>query len=453
MRNFLVTIALAAAGCEATAEPTLSPAPSAVAGSDAGGSTPALDAAADGASGPEGDAAPRRRQTEDTQALGDAAPPCDCDDGNPCTIDVCQTDGTCDTDLPAPGTACPGGVCQAGACVALDAGGGELADAGSTDAAVDTLDADLSPDNFSQNLSGADGSADTAVFQDTAGEDAALVDALVAEPSDVASGAAGDAVAGDAAEAGQALDAGVSEASGAGSDVGVFDALAQDNVAPDLSMDSGQPDPGALPICGCSGDSVALLGDCSVPAAVQTVGKVAIVPGQDGAGYRFAQGVSGPQSVALQVPGVDMAGDFTLQAWVRLAAHVDRSGIVSSDKPKSAGHSLDLYAHFAASNGVLLYVCAAKGDCGSIAGPALPIGTWAHVAVVRSAGYLRLFVQGQVCGTLAFDGNLSDALGGLIVGSGGMAADNHDLPGELDGVRISPAVLYWAAFSPGSTCL
>lgn len=422
MRNFLITMALSAAGCQAAAEPTLSPAGTAT------GPVMAADAAVAAEDGGEpgedaaGDAdTAARRQGEPAEDAGPRLA-CDCDDGNPCTVDVCQDDGTCETDVPPAGTPCPGGLCVAGACMVPDATGAELGDAGATDAG-------LSPDNFSENVSGAELGADAAVFVDAAAVDAGGLDA----GADSAQDAASDAWAGEDAQAGQPLDAGDFEASGGGSDVFVLD-------AGDALIDLG---PGAdaaaevTPICGCGGDSVALLGDCSVPSGVQAVGAVAKVPGVVGAGYHFAGGVSGPRAVALQVPGVPLAGDFTLQAWVRLAAHVDRSGIASSANFWDGGQSLAVYASFGAAQVPAVFLCSEAYACvAAFGGAPLPLGAWVLVTAQRQQGQVWLTVGGQPGAAVPFAGDLSDALQGLWIGTGGAQGDNHDLPGELDEVRV-----------------
>jgi hypothetical protein len=47
--------------------------------------------------------------------------PVDCDDGNPCTTDICNpATGQCEHMAVADGTPCPGGTCSGGTCVSND---------------------------------------------------------------------------------------------------------------------------------------------------------------------------------------------------------------------------------------------------------------------------------------------------------------------------------------------
>lgn len=438
MRAILATIAILAAGCAGTAAPTLS----------AAATTPE-DASADAA--PAEDATARRRAdigepVDDAADVQPDAPACDCDDGNPCTIDVCGTDGTCDTDLPPAGTSCPGGVCIKGECVAPDAAVLEFADAGPT------LDASVSPDA----PDGADTALpDTATQPDVQTQPDTALDALaeVAQQPDAAPEVGqGDAQAPDAAQ--PPTDAAI--------DVAAGDVDAQ--TSPDTSADivspidvSNPPDtaPDTAPAtCGCPGDLVALMGECSVPVGPL----VGSSPAASGVGYHFADAVSGPrQSGITLIPGVSVPGDFTIQAWVRITQYVDRAGIVSSAQFWGNLQSFGLYATFGPNKGPAVFLCAGDGpfNCPSsiVSDTPLPLGQWAHVAVVRKAGMVRLFVAGQPSPSMPYSGSLADLKGLMWVGTGGTMPGDHDLFGDLNGVRVSASALYWDAFTPTTACV
>ena len=442
MRTILATIAILAAGCAGTAAPTLS----------AAATTPE-DASADAALA--GDSTARRRAdigdpVDDAADVQPDAPPCDCDDGNPCTIDVCQIDGTCDTDLPPAGTSCPGGVCVKGECMAPDAAVLEFADAGPT------LDASVSPDA----PDGADAALpDTATQPDVQTQPDIAPDALtdVSQPPD----AAPDVGQGDA----QAPDTD-QPLPDVPPDTAAADVDAA-QPAPDAPADmtspidvSNPPDtaPDAPPaICGCPGDLVALMGDCSVPASAQVVTKVDSVPGVVGLGYHFADGVSGPKTLGFTLsPGVSVPGDFTIQTWVRITQYVDRAGIATSAQFWDNLQSFGLYATFGPNKGPAVFLCAGDGpfNCPSsiVSDTPLPLGQWAHVAVVRKENMVRLFVAGQPSPSMPFSGNLIDLQGLMWVGTGGWQTGNHDLPGDLDEFRVTPKALYWDAFVPAAAC-
>lgn len=419
MRTTFALIAILA-GCTSSATPTLTTTAPLDAGSTAEVAEPAPDDVA-----PAEDAQ-LRQLAEDATAQDTAqAPACDCDDGNPCTVDLCLADGTCDTDLPAAGTGCPGGVCVAGECKQ-----NPPADSADTLAPFDV--SNDAPDAADT----APGDADAGSWPDDAAD--AKDDAADAQP-DTPAPPPDDA---------DALDLGPADvAPDLGPDVG-DDA---DTGAPDAAVDVPE-------LCGCPGDLVALTGDCTAPAGVKVVGTVAAVPGVVGGAYHFATGqTTPPRTAGLRLEAVDLSGDFTFEAWVRLLGYdMKRPAIATSENGMSSVQGFNLYADMdqaAMQHGTHLSLCTAPFSCAKINGPALPIWQWAHVAVVRKGVVVRLFVQGKAIGDVNFGGTLADTMQGLWIGSASeTTAYAHDMYGDLDEVRISKGAAYWDDFTPVTTC-
>jgi hypothetical protein len=70
-------------------------------------------------------------------------------------------------------------------------------------------------------------------------------------------------------------------------------------------------------------------------------------------------------------------------------------------------------------------------------------GVWAHVAVTRQDGYIRMFVNGFMTGYDAnFNHNIPPSANDLVIGR---HSDNapYDFQGYLDEIRISKGIARW----------
>lgn len=135
-------------------------------------------------------------------------------------------------------------------------------------------------------------------------------------------------------------------------------------------------------------------------------------------------------------------GDYTVEAWIyRLDAGVQRAII---DTRGSGGVGLLFYI---TSNNKLnvfdstsVYITSTN---------TVPINQWVHVAVTRSSGTTRLFINGAVEATLASDTrNNVTAAGGLFVGRQ-FGSTTNDFYGHIADARITKGVArYTSAFTP-----
>ena len=134
-------------------------------------------------------------------------------------------------------------------------------------------------------------------------------------------------------------------------------------------------------------------------------------------------------------------GDFTVEMWVNTTTTAEK---VLVDQ---FGGSSSATWQFSIKNGTLhWYSSGAYALVGSI--PA-NTGAWHHVAATRSAGTLRLFVNGALDGTVVLS---TDYTTKLVLGIGAQVASrnaSYDLPGNIDDLRITKGVArYTTNFTP-----
>jgi hypothetical protein len=141
-------------------------------------------------------------------------------------------------------------------------------------------------------------------------------------------------------------------------------------------------------------------------------------------------------------------GDFTIEAWVYVTSSADERTIACT------------YTTFQVGTGFLLDVDATtrvpRFFSGTSASPlsisssfAVALNTWAHVAVCRASGTVRLFVDGVIGGSSTTVTNM-DGTGSsnLYVGTLGTSGTNQ-FAGHIDDLRITKGVArYTAAFTP-----
>ncbi len=96
-------------------------------------------------------------------------------------------------------------------------------------------------------------------------------------------------------------------------------------------------------------------------------------------------------------------------------------------------------APLATSGGPSVYSLTAHAD-----------GAWYHVALVKSAGAMTLYVNGELAGSLADTTQFDAALSQLTVGALGHSSPSRFFPGSLDelyvyGRDLSAAEVAWLA--------
>lgn len=132
-------------------------------------------------------------------------------------------------------------------------------------------------------------------------------------------------------------------------------------------------------------------------------------------------------------------GDFTIEFFVRQA--VAGTAFLLDCRPNSSSNGAYITLYVDAS-GVYLYVSSAV----RITGPAVSAGAWHHIALSRSSGSTRLFVDGTQAGATYADATSYISSPVNIGASGNLASV---LNGYIDDLRITKGVArYTANFTP-----
>lgn len=135
-------------------------------------------------------------------------------------------------------------------------------------------------------------------------------------------------------------------------------------------------------------------------------------------------------------------GDFTLEVFIRTA--VGNKALID----RYAGGDVTTYQLFINSSGLLAWyaesmvLTATTGDVRGI--------DWKHVAVSRESGVLRMFVDGEVVGSVADSRNYSNTDTALAIGAQRNNRNaSYDFNGQIDEFRITKGVArYNANFTP-----
>jgi hypothetical protein len=149
-----------------------------------------------------------------------------------------------------------------------------------------------------------------------------------------------------------------------------------------------------------------------------------------------------PDSPSWQLGGG--TGDYTVEAWVRVADYHDNSFSVVAQGSWSAGWNLVVYSSYIYlffGNGSTLFSAQASGL-------SIPATEWHHIAAVRQSGVVRLFLDG-VSKTFTTSGDpaasVPDYAAPLIIGRDPYPANDD---GNIDELRISNVARYWDDFTP-----
>lgn len=137
-----------------------------------------------------------------------------------------------------------------------------------------------------------------------------------------------------------------------------------------------------------------------------------------------------------------MPGDMTIDAWVCPSAVGAYQFVLGS----AAGSGGLMWALNMGAAGNMAVGVSGIGWPMVFTGVNLSVGQWAHVAVCRSAGVARCYVNGVQAGAAVNDAT-SYALSGAWVGgqSGGSS-----FTGAIDSIRVTKAARYTSAFTPGA---
>jgi hypothetical protein len=145
-------------------------------------------------------------------------------------------------------------------------------------------------------------------------------------------------------------------------------------------------------------------------------------------------------------------GDFTIEFWMYLGTIADDISIISNLTSVS---SVNPHIYFTRVGRVLVYQTDNATKISSSA--ALNASTWYHVALCRSSGSTKMFIDGTQVGSTYTDSNNYGTSAPLAIGtywSSGTPVTTNTFNGYLDDIRITKGYArYTANFTPPNSAL
>lgn len=137
------------------------------------------------------------------------------------------------------------------------------------------------------------------------------------------------------------------------------------------------------------------------------------------------------------------SGDFTIEMWVYPTAGTSR--MLYDGRPSSAV-SLSPTIYINASNVLAYYTNGAD----RITGASLTLNTWSHIAVVRSSGSTKMYINGTQSGSTYADTNVYvNAATRPIIGADGGNVASQNYAGYIDELRVTKGIArYTTNFTP-----
>jgi hypothetical protein len=191
--------------------------------------------------------------------------------------------------------------------------------------------------------------------------------------------------------------------------------------------------------------------DSSANFDLRTVGNAAITTSTykygtgsisfDGSGYLYSRALPNP-NVALRT------GDFTVEAWINTNTLTGERGFIQTSA--TAGGLQTSY-----TDGIIGVIVAGAGSytismnvggTNVVGSTAITTGTWYHIALTRSSGSVRLFINGVLSsGPTTITADLT----GQYICVGGYYNTSYLWNGYIDDLRITKGVArYTATFTP-----
>ncbi len=176
--------------------------------------------------------------------------------------------------------------------------------------------------------------------------------------------------------------------------------------------------------------------------AVETLGSTMVsVQARVGSGAGSFDGTGARLSLAANPSLAPGAGDFTVEAWVNF------DGLPPADVHLFGAHTQGAWADWlVAYQHASQQLTVALNGAHILTVPWTPVpGAWAHVAAVRRAGSLMIFVDGELRGAVNSPQDINSTLP-VTLG----ATNNVTLPfkGRMDEFRLSRVARYTSDFTP-----
>jgi hypothetical protein len=159
-------------------------------------------------------------------------------------------------------------------------------------------------------------------------------------------------------------------------------------------------------------------------------------------------------SVASNAAIVVGSSDFTIEAWVYLAAPAPWTGYIFGKR--AIASSLGIIVGFEGASVPRLLVSVDNTNWNVNINSSISViqQTWTHIAVTRSGNTWRLFVNGQQGATATVAGTVVDSGANLTIGANAANGTSVFPAGYISNFRlVKGTALYTAAFTPLTTAL
>ena len=159
---------------------------------------------------------------------------------------------------------------------------------------------------------------------------------------------------------------------------------------------------------------------------------------------------TGDHTVINNAPTVG-SGDFTIEFWARRSASDDggffQFSAAALDAASGAGPGIGVNSASTVGGMYLYYGKTGALQSKDLGGTLPSVGTWFHVAYVRSSGVIQIYVDGTAYGsTTASTVNYTDS----VLTIGGWYDANYLFHGNIDEFRISHMARYTSNFTPAT---
>lgn len=139
-------------------------------------------------------------------------------------------------------------------------------------------------------------------------------------------------------------------------------------------------------------------------------------------------------------------GDFTIEAWIYATTLTGFARLIYDARPLSTQGVYPVFYVRAADQALCWYVSSADRIVGSV----LSTNTWYHVAVCRSNGSTRMFINGTQVGSTYTDTNnyLNGGADRPRIGGNANANDSNNFIGYLSDVRVTKGIARYTGAQP-----
>ena len=190
---------------------------------------------------------------------------------------------------------------------------------------------------------------------------------------------------------------------------------------------------------------------CAVSLVVSAIalGAPALAAANDGGSIEF----DGSSSVSYASSNnLYLTGDYTVELWMKFGGMKPRAGTRILSRWKSGSTEYRLYAN---SNSEMQWTQMGSGGENNVTFTTPSVGSWHHIAAVRSGNNMVVYVDGVSAGTATFSGTVLSAgtspleIGGMTTATAGSVTNKFI--GRLSSVRVSTSALYSGTFTPSTS--